>query len=55
MVLSGHEWLCVVMGYNGCLRVVKSGYLEPAKTGLLWLLELLENPKGQIIITILII
>ena len=50
MVLSGHEWLCVVMGYNGWLRVVKSGYLEPAKTGLLWLLEPLEDPKGQIIL-----
>ena len=38
------------MGYNGWLRVVKSGYFEPAKTGLLWLLEPLEDPKGQIIL-----
>ena len=46
-VIPAHPW---VMGYNGWLRVVKSGYLEPAKTGLWWLLEPLEDPKGQIIL-----
>ena len=65
VVTSGYVWLWVITVGYAWLRALlvnilssfsqkfprgESGYLEPAKTGLLWLLEPLEDPKGQIIL-----